>query len=195
MSCAVAGTTCAPPWWPSDFSRSEQSHFNKLPDLRELLNQAEEDRARKRVPIQSVALMPLPFTSVRDLDHQRQQCHDQTMAKRQSSPLDGEQRKRAKTPRSQTPTTPPMWDAVGQNRTRVRTMVTRGQGWTASRNLIEHVAKVERGRRVAGGVKARSIARLEGGRRVASMMRVGGMINTNPVDKEFGRHVKRLIGP
>ena len=37
---ARQGTTCAPPWRPSDFGRSEQSHFNKLPDLRELLNQA-----------------------------------------------------------------------------------------------------------------------------------------------------------
>ena len=42
--------------------------------------------------------MPLPFTSVRDLDHQCQQRHDQTMTKHQSSPLGGEQRKRAKTP-------------------------------------------------------------------------------------------------
>ena len=95
---AHQSTACAPPWQPSDFGRSEQSHFNKLPDLRELLNQAEEARACKRVPVQSVAPMPLPFTSVRDLDRQRQQRHDQTMAKHQSSPLDGEQRKRAKTP-------------------------------------------------------------------------------------------------
>ena len=83
--------TCAPPWWPSDFGRPEQSHFNKLPDLRELLNEAEEARARKWVLVQSVAPTPLPFTSVRDLDRKRQQRHDQTMAKHQSSPLDGEQ--------------------------------------------------------------------------------------------------------
>ena len=37
----------APPWRPSDFGRPEQAHFNKLPDLRELLNQAEQARARK----------------------------------------------------------------------------------------------------------------------------------------------------
>ena len=91
-------TACTPLWRPSDFGQPEQSHFNKLPDLRELLNQAEEARARKQVPVQSVALMPLPFASIRDLDCQRQQRHDQTMAKRQSSPLDGEQRKRAKMP-------------------------------------------------------------------------------------------------
>ena len=95
---ARQGTTCAPPWRPSDFGQPEQSHFNKLPDLRELLNQAEEAKARQRVRGQSVALTPLPFASVRDLDCQRQQHHDQTMAKRQSSPLGGEQRKRAKTP-------------------------------------------------------------------------------------------------
>ena len=93
---ACQSAACAPPWQPSDFGRPEQSHFNKLPDLRELLNQAEEARARKRVPVQLVAPTPLPFASVRDLDHQHQQRHDQTMAKRQSSPLDGEQRKRAK---------------------------------------------------------------------------------------------------
>ena len=95
---ARQGAACTPPWRPSNFGRPEQSHFNKLPDLRELLNQAEEARACKRVPIQSVAPTPLPFASIRDLDCQHQQRHDQTMAKRQSSPLDGEQRKRAKTP-------------------------------------------------------------------------------------------------
>ena len=95
---ARQSAACALPWWPSDFGQPEQSHFNKLPDLRELLNQAKEARARKGVPIQSVAPTLLPFTSVRDLDRQHQQRHDQTMAKRQFSPLDGEQRKRAKTP-------------------------------------------------------------------------------------------------
>ena len=88
---ARQSAACTAPWWPSDFGRPEQSHFNKLPDLRELLNQAEEATALKRVPIQSVAPTPLPFTSIRDLDRQRQQRHDQMMAKRQSSPLDGEQ--------------------------------------------------------------------------------------------------------
>ena len=88
---ARQSATCAPPWQSSDFGRPEQSHFNKLPDLRELLNQAEEAKACQWVPIQSVALMPLPFASVRDLDRQCQQHHDQMMAKCQSSPLDGEQ--------------------------------------------------------------------------------------------------------
>ena len=88
---ARQSAACTPPWWLSDFGRPEQFHFNKLPDLQELLYQAEEARARKRVPIQSVAPMPLPFASVRDLDCQHQQHHDQTMAKRQSSPLDGQQ--------------------------------------------------------------------------------------------------------
>ena len=69
---AHQSATCTPPWQPSDFSWPEQSHFNKLPDLRELLNQAEEARARKQVPVQSVALTPLPFASIRDLDCQHQ---------------------------------------------------------------------------------------------------------------------------
>ena len=73
---AHQGAACTPLWQPSDFSQPEQSHFNKLPDLRELLNQAEEARARKQVPVQSVAPTPLPFASVRDLDCQHQQHHD-----------------------------------------------------------------------------------------------------------------------
>ena len=141
---------CAPPWQPSDFGRPEQSHFNKLPDLRELLNQAEEARACKWVPVQPMAPTLLPFISIRDLDRQRQQRHDQTMAKCQFSPLDGEQRKRPECHRSQTPTTPPMWDMDGQNRTRAGTVVARGQGWIASWNLIGCVAKVGRGQRVTG---------------------------------------------
>ena len=95
---ASQGTTCAPLWQPSNFGWSEQSHCNKLPDLRELLNQAEEAKACQWVPEQSVAPTALPFASVRDLDRQRQQRHDQTLAQCQSSPLGGEQRKRAKIP-------------------------------------------------------------------------------------------------
>ena len=95
MGCEVAGcpsgrclrsTVAAIRFWSA-----EQSHSNKLPDLRELLNQAEEAKAHQQAPGQSVAPTPLPLASVRDLDHQRQQHHDQTMAKRQSSPLGGEQ--------------------------------------------------------------------------------------------------------
>ena len=92
---ARQGAACAPLCRPSDFGQPEQSNFNKLPDLRELLNQAEEAKARQWAPEQSVAPTPLPFTSIRDLDRQRQQRHDQTLAKSQSSPLGGEQRKRA----------------------------------------------------------------------------------------------------
>ena len=46
LRAAHQSTACAPLWWPTDFGRPEQSHFNKLPDLRELLNQAEEAKAR-----------------------------------------------------------------------------------------------------------------------------------------------------
>ena len=69
---ARQGAACAPLWQPSDFGRPEQSHFNKLPNLRELLNQTEEAKACQRAPGQSVALTMLPFASVRDLDRQRQ---------------------------------------------------------------------------------------------------------------------------
>ena len=59
---ACQGAACTPLWQPSDFGQPEQSHFNKLPDLRELLNQAEEAKSRQWVPGQSVArrCCPLP---------------------------------------------------------------------------------------------------------------------------------------
>ena len=44
---ARQGAACTPLCQPSDFGRPKQSHFKKLPDLRELLNQAEEARACK----------------------------------------------------------------------------------------------------------------------------------------------------
>ena len=121
---AHQGTACTPPWQPSDFGRPEQSHFNKLPDLRELLNQAEEAKACQRAPGQSNAPTPLPFTSIRDLDHQCQQCHNQMIAKCQSSPLGGEQRKRSKTPPQPDPYNAPdvghSWKEQNQGRDRGR---------------------------------------------------------------------------
>ena len=184
---ARQGTACTPPWWPSDFGWPEQSHFNKLPDLRELLNQAEEARARKRVPIQSVAPTPLPFASIRDLDRQCQQCHDQTMAKHQSSPLDGEQRKRAKTPPQPDPYDAPdvgcsraeqnqSWDR-GRSRTRVDRQLELDRTHSKSRKRSKSRQRS----------KSRSAVRVEG-QRVTSMMGVGSVINMNHVDQEFGRH-------
>ena len=82
---------------------------------------------------------------------------------------------------------PLMCDVVGKNRIRVGTVVTQGQGWIASRNLIRHVAKVGKGRRVTGGVKAGSAVRV-GGRRVTSVMGAGSQINMNLVGQEFGHH-------
>ena len=126
---ARQGATCAPPWRPSDFGRPEQPHYNKLPDLRELLNQAKEAKAHQRAPRQSVAPTPLPFASIRGMDHQRQQRRDQMMAKCQSSPLGGEQRKRAKTPPQPDPYNAPdvghSWEEQnqGQDRGRSRTRV------------------------------------------------------------------------
>ena len=133
---ARQGTACAPPWRPSDFGRSEQSHFNKLPNLRELLNQAEEAKACQRVPEQSVAPTPLPFVSVRDLDHQRQQCHNQMLAKRQSSLLAGEQRKRAKTPPQPDP-----YDAPDVRRGREEQKEGRDRGH--SRTRVDRQAELD----------------------------------------------------
>ena len=134
---AHQGTACAPPWWPSDFGRPEQSHFNKLPDLRELLNQAEEAKACQRAPRQSVALTLLPFASVRDLDCQCQQRNDQTIAKHQSSPLGGEQQKRAKTPPQPGPYDAPDvrhgWEEQNQ-----------GQDCGHSRTRVDHQSELDR---------------------------------------------------
>ena len=54
--------------------------------------------------------MPLPVTSVRDWDRQCQQRFDQTMAKWQSSPLDEEQHKQARTPPQADPKDAPIQD-------------------------------------------------------------------------------------
>ena len=53
--------------------------------------------AAGNIPVQSVAPMPLPVTLVRDWDRQCQQRFDQMVAKWQSSPLDEEQHKQART--------------------------------------------------------------------------------------------------
>ena len=133
---AHQGAACAPPWQPSDFGRPEQSHFNKLPDLRELLNKAEEAKACQQAPEQSVAPTPLPFTSIRDLDCQHQQCHDQTLAKRQSSPLGGEQWKRAKTPPQPDP-----YDAPDVRRSREEQNEGRDRG--RSRTNVDHQSELD----------------------------------------------------
>ena len=121
------------------FWSAEQSHFNKLPDLRELLNQAEEAKACQWAPEQSVALTPLPFTSIRDLDRQRQQRHDQTLAKRQSSPLGGEQQKRAKTPPQLDP-----YDAPDVRRGREEQNEGRDRG--CSRTRVDRQSELDRAR-------------------------------------------------
>ena len=63
-----------------------------------MLDQARATQVADQIPVQSVTLMSLPFTSVRDLDCQCQLRHDQTVVKRQPSPLEVERHKRAKTP-------------------------------------------------------------------------------------------------
>ena len=136
---ACQGAACAPLWWASDFGRPEKSHFNKLPDLRELLNQAEEAKACQRAPEQSVAPTPLPFASLRDLDRQCQQCHDQTLAKRQSSPLGGEQWKRAKTQPQPDP-----YDAPDVRRSREEQ--NEGRDCGHSRTRVDRQSELDRAR-------------------------------------------------
>ena len=67
------GATPLPGWRPPNFGQVEHSCYEKEPDLCEILNQARHARAVGNVPVQSVALMPLPVASVRDWDCQRQQ--------------------------------------------------------------------------------------------------------------------------
>ena len=83
--------------------------------------------------------MPLPFASVRDLDRHLQQSHNQTMAKRQSSSLDGEQRKRAKTPPQPDP-----YDAsdVGCSRAEPNQSQDRGH----SRTRVDRQSELDRTR-------------------------------------------------
>ena len=176
------GAAYAPPWQPSDFGRSEQSHFNKLPDLRELLNQAEEAKACQWAPEQSVAPTLLPFASVRDLDHQCQQCHDQMLAKRQSSLLGGEQWKRAKTPPQPDP-----YDTPDVRCGREEQKEGRDRGLTARQSSTGHAVKVGKGQRVASEAKAADAVRV-GGRRVAGMKGTESKIDTNLIGQEFGRH-------
>ena len=63
------GDASTPPWHPPDFSQQERATFSRLPDLREMLDQAKAARAAGQVPVQSVAPMQLPFTSVWDLEY------------------------------------------------------------------------------------------------------------------------------
>ena len=79
-----------PPWCQPEFGQEQRLLSDKLPDLRETINQARGTRAATQVPVQSVAPMQLLFMSVRDLDRQSQLHHDQTLAKRHPSPLEAE---------------------------------------------------------------------------------------------------------
>ena len=86
------------PWRQPDFGQKQWPFSVKLPDLHKTINQERGARVATQVPVQSVVPMQLPFASVRDLDHQRQLRHDQTLAKQDPSPLEVEQRKWAKMP-------------------------------------------------------------------------------------------------
>ena len=56
------------PWRQPDFGQEQRLLSDKLPNLRETINQARGARVAAQVPVQSVAPLQLPFTSVRDLD-------------------------------------------------------------------------------------------------------------------------------
>ena len=175
---AQRDTASIPPWWPSDFGQRERPPCNKLPDLHEMLDQAKGARAAGQVPVQSVVPMQLPFTSVRDLDCQRQQRHDQTLAKWQPSPLEGEQCKQAKMPPQPDP-----HDALDggctqieerrgrdSGRSRVRgedrqQELDRAQSKSQKRSKSRKWSKSQKGARVADIARARRGPRVMGAKR------------------------------
>ena len=65
-----------PLWHLGDFGESERICYSCEPDLREVLNQATQNRAAANILVKSVTpLIPPPqevpiFTSIRDLDRQ-----------------------------------------------------------------------------------------------------------------------------
>ena len=76
-------------------------------------------------------------------------------------------------------------------------MVTREQGGIASQNSTGHAARVRKGQRVAGEVKATNVVRVAG-QRVASMTGAESETGTNLVGQEFGHHNesgKCLVNP
>ena len=87
------GTASVLLWHQPDFGQEQRLLSDKLPDLCKTINQAREARVATQVPVQSVAPVQSPFASVRDLDCQRQLCHEQTLAKRHPFPLKAEQHK------------------------------------------------------------------------------------------------------
>ena len=184
---ARQGATCTPPWRPSNFGQPEQSHFNKLPDLRELLNQVEETKACQWAPEQSVAPTPLPFTSIRDLDRQRQKRRDQTLAKCQSSPLGGEQRKRAKTPPQLDP-----YDAPDVRRGREEQNEGRDRGRSRTRvdRKSELVRACSKSRKRSKSCRRSKSHKRSKSRRSKSHKhdRAESEIDTNLIGQEFGRH-------
>ena len=68
-------------WCQPNFGQLEWSCYDKELYLREILDQARQARMVNNIPVQTLALMPLPFATVRDLDSQRQQHFNQTVAK------------------------------------------------------------------------------------------------------------------
>ena len=71
-------TAPLPSWHPSNFGKIEHACYEQEPDLREVLNQTQQNRMAANIPVQQVAPLTLPlqevqaFESVRDLDRQCQ---------------------------------------------------------------------------------------------------------------------------
>ena len=92
------GQSPLPSWHVDDFGESQCICYSHEPDLREVLNQATQNRVAANIPVQPVTpLTPLPqevpvFASVRDLDRQHQCQFNQTVAKWEPCPLEEDQR-------------------------------------------------------------------------------------------------------
>ena len=175
---AQRGAASTPPWRPSDFGQRERAIFDKLPDLREMLDQAKAARATSQVPVQSVAPMQLPFTSVRTWTV----SISSAMTKHwpNGSPPHWKQSSASEPKRlpSRTLTTPSIEDMPKLQNGRVGTGDVQESGTrTGRRNLPElgHAA------RVGNAVRARSEARVAGGARAGRGPRAVGVMRERHV--------------
>ena len=130
--------------------------------------------------------MPLPFATVRDLVCQHQQCFDQMVAKRQSSPLDGEQCKCAKTPPQADPDDIPIREHTQHGGHEDRDWAhsrTRGE---VSENWTGCAAKAGLIARVTNVARAANVARVRNAPRVAGIATAGHTVSTKYGNQECG---------
>ena len=154
--------------------------------------------------------MLLPVTSVRDWDHQCQQRFDQTVAKQQSSPLDEEQHKRARTPPQADPE-----DALVRDHVQHEGHENRDWGCSRTRDRPDRQLELDRVRsksrarsrhiaRVADEVKAANTARVGSALKTGGAVRAGAVVATKCTSPECGhpsehtaraRDALKKIGP